>query len=285
MARGPSARFEIRRIVVALDSSPNAQAALAAAGDLAVRMSAEIEALFVEDINLLRLAELNLGREFDLASRRLQPIDLEQLETWFLSQANEARRAIEAMARQSRVAVSFRVVRGSIEREVMAAVSGADLLVLGMAGRSIFVRSGRPGSTALAAAERAPRSVLLIRPGGRISGRAIVVYDGTKGANRALLAAARIADEGRDGLTVLLVGSDEDAASKLKTRALAQLTKLGLSDAVFRRLSQFRVENTCQIAYEAGADVLVVSADHPALEGETRERLLAEIGCPVLLVR
>jgi len=37
--------------------------------------------------------------------------------------------------------------------------------------------------------------------------------------------------------------------------------------------------------FEAGADVLVVSADDPALAGEARERLLAEIGCPVLLVR
>ena len=47
-----------RRILVALDASAHSHAALAAAVALAARLHAEIEGLFVEDINLLRLAEL-----------------------------------------------------------------------------------------------------------------------------------------------------------------------------------------------------------------------------------
>jgi K+-sensing histidine kinase KdpD len=47
----------IRRILVALDASPDSLAALKTAADLARRMEAELMGLFVEDIELLRMAD------------------------------------------------------------------------------------------------------------------------------------------------------------------------------------------------------------------------------------
>lgn len=53
----------IRRILVALDTSPSSQAALEAAVALAERLNAEVCGLFVEDVDLLRVAESPYARE------------------------------------------------------------------------------------------------------------------------------------------------------------------------------------------------------------------------------
>ena len=49
------------RVVVALDSSPQSEKALRAAVELATLLDAELEGLFVEDINLMHLCGLPFG--------------------------------------------------------------------------------------------------------------------------------------------------------------------------------------------------------------------------------
>ena len=53
----------IDRVMVALDSTKQSQAALKAAAELAARLNVELIGLFVEDINLLQLASLPFARE------------------------------------------------------------------------------------------------------------------------------------------------------------------------------------------------------------------------------
>ena len=57
---------QANRILVALDASPQSEAALRAAAELAALLEAELEGLFVEDINLLHLCGLPFGREIRL---------------------------------------------------------------------------------------------------------------------------------------------------------------------------------------------------------------------------
>jgi len=284
MARAPD-RFTVRRITVALDSSQHARAALAAAADLAARLNAQIEALFVEDITFAHLAELNLGREFVLSSGRSQPFDPEAVEGWYRRQAAEMRQMAEALARERRVAFSFRVVRGRVEAEVITAAGGADLLVLGVAGRSEMLRR-LPGSTALAAAARAPGSVLLIRAGTRLDGHAVVAYDGSPGSVRALEAAAALG--GTDDtlrVSVLLLVDREADSARLKAEAEAHLEALGVRPAGFRTLLNLSADAICGVLFDAGADLLIMSADNPAISGDNRGQMLATMRCPVLLVR
>jgi hypothetical protein len=55
--------FAIRRILIALDASPDGLSALETSAWLAARMNAELQGLFVEDESLLRIAEIPLARE------------------------------------------------------------------------------------------------------------------------------------------------------------------------------------------------------------------------------
>ena len=70
-----------RRVLVALDSSAASSAALEVAAGVAASQACELSGLFVEDEDLLRLAELPFAREIQLAramSRTLVPEQLQR---------------------------------------------------------------------------------------------------------------------------------------------------------------------------------------------------------------
>ena len=66
MIRAPLA--PIRRILLALEAGNGGSAAMEAATHLAAQLNAELHGLFLEDINLIRLAELPFAREIGLTS-------------------------------------------------------------------------------------------------------------------------------------------------------------------------------------------------------------------------
>lgn len=280
---GEEPGFTVRRIVVAVDSSAHAAAALEAAAALAARMHAELEALFVEDIDLINLAALPFGREIVLGTGTPRSFDTAALEEQLRREVARARRAVEEAARRARVRSTFRVARGRIAAEIVAAAGAADLLILGAAGRGPTMRF-RPGRIALAAAERAPRSVLLLRRGEAIRGRPLVAYDASPSAEKALDAAARLADATHASVRVLISEPDAGKAAGLRERAAALLSARGIR-AVFSDTFELTLDTMCRTVQQTDADVMVIAADNPHLQGEGRTRLLERITCPVLLVR
>ena len=123
---GRGSDLSVRRIVVALDSSAHATAALEAAAALDERLQAELEGLFVEGIDLLNLAGLPFGSEFSLTTGSRRPFDTKALEEQLRQEAARVRRALDAAAQRARVHATFRVARGRVPAEVMAAAEGAD---------------------------------------------------------------------------------------------------------------------------------------------------------------
>ncbi len=279
----PPREFTVRRIVVAADASEHGRAALEAAAMLGERLHAEVEGVFVEDINLVHLAELPVGREVHLVSGHARAFDRELLESQLGAEAAEARRALRTLTERARVRSSFRVVRGRVETEIIAAAGEGDLLVLGTFSRSIGTPR-KAGSTAVAAAERAPRSVLLLRRGARIAGRPIAVHDGSEGAEIALEAAARLAASAGETLTVLVIADTAERADALQARIADHLAARQVEPR-FLRAPRLELDELCRVSRRADADVLVLDADSPVLAGEARGRLLEDVGCAILLVR
>lgn len=276
-------KFTVRRIVVTLDSSPHGRAALEAAAELAGRLHAELEGLFVEDVDLFNLAALPFGREVNVTTGAARPFDTQQLESQIEAEIARMRRALAQAARRRRVQSSMRITRGRRVSEIVAAAGKADLLVMGAASHAIGARF-RPAPEALAAAEQAPRSVLLLRSGAVIHGKPLVVYDGSEGADKALAAAAQLTASRRNGIGVLITSDDPQQVEALHRRARNVLAGLG-AEARFRDAAGKTVDDMCRAAHEAGADILVVRAADPRLAGEGRRQLLERIACPVLLVR
>jgi len=279
----PEVEFEVRRIMVALDGSMHASAALDAATALAAKLHAELEGVFVQDVNLARLAALPVGREIQFLTGRGRNFTTDELDAQNREQELCARRAIAAAAARARVTHAFRVARGQVDAEIISAAGKADLLVVGIGGSFLGGRA-RLGGTARAAAERAPRSVMISKPGGRTIGIPLVYYDGSDGAKRALEAALRMFRTGEERLVVLIDSPDLERAGALCK---------DIDDRLSRRRAKGRIlhgtdpapDQLCRFAAESGADVLVIAADSRVIAGAHRSRVLESIACPVLLVR
>ena len=109
------AEFGIRRIMVALDGSAHASGAPEAAAALAARLHAELEGVFVQDIDLARLAALPIGREIQFLTGRGRDFTADELDAHNLEQEACARWSsmTEATARSGRSRRRY----GSSERE------------------------------------------------------------------------------------------------------------------------------------------------------------------------
>jgi nucleotide-binding universal stress UspA family protein len=273
----------IRRILVALDASPHSRAALQAAVELAERLDAELEGLFVEDVNLLRLAELPFAREMDLLSLRSRDLDREYLRRQLRAQASRVQQAMARLAEPAEIAWSFRVVQGAIAAELLEAADEADLTVLGRAGWSVSTRR-RLGSTARTVVIQTRGSTLVLQQGARLGLPVLVVYDGSSVSRKALLAATQLL-EGRSAelLVVILAERSEDAeALRIKLDRWLGERDLELD---YRWLREVSVEALMRIVHEEGCRVLVLPSPAAGLEDDAAPELLERLDCPVFLVR
>lgn len=279
--------FEIRRILVALDASALGDAALAAAFGMASRLGATLEGIFVEDVNLARVAEYGFALHVSRTGRA-EPMNVELVQATVRMQTTRIRRTLTTMTHRAGIECAFRVVKGSVPSSLLDAAAGADLLVLGTSSGAVpssLVRQVlRVGSTARAMAEHAPRSVLLFRGAAIFGGPVTVVFDGSAGARRALASALGLAQAGEVPLRVLLprVGAITDPDLE------RQVDEIAIESNVvptIRHLSPASVGHICDLTEGNRDGLLVLAADSPLLAGDKRRSLLENSSCSVLLVR
>ena len=290
--RMASAMASVQHILVAVDASPHGLAALEQAMALAVRLGADVTAVFVEDINVVRLGNLPVVRHlaFSGDAMALEPAAVEAM---IRSQVQRVRAAVEGIAQRSGVPTSLQIVRGRVADELLAAATaaGADLVVVGWSSAPAS-ESRRLGSTAHTLAHRGRGPVLVLKEGTRVlTALVAAVFDGSEGAARALELAAALATTDSSRLTVLLVTGREPgpAADKdvetLKAQATSLLERYDL-DLRFQRVSAANCPRISAVVAQVGVGVLVVAADSPLMgECEAENRPLDVFGCPVLIVR
>jgi nucleotide-binding universal stress UspA family protein len=270
--------FSPQRIVVALDSSPASRAALEAAGRLAARLHAELVGLFVEDVNLLRLAKLSLASHYSLSSGSDMRLDTPALESQFRALAERAREALETLAARLAVHVSFHVARGSVTTELLSATAEGDLLILGRAGHSL-VRRERLGGTARSAAREAPGPVLLLPQGASLDGPVVVVQESRLGGRVALETAAALAQALGEELVVLAAARSEPEAGELAASCRKALAAAGVEGRIRALADGERLGGA--LAQER-TGVLVLGAETSLARDA---KLLDDVRCAVLLTR
>jgi nucleotide-binding universal stress UspA family protein len=273
----------IRRILVALDASPHSLSALAAAADLAARFRAELRGVFVEDADLLRLAELPFAREISLFSVSRRQLDIHEVEWQLRAQARRVRQLLAATAARVQVSWSFRVARGAIAAELLAAGSEADLIILGKAGRSLSMRR-RLGSTARAILAEGTSLTLILEENACLRGPVLVIYDGSAFARRSLVAAVALVREEDGYLIALILAEGLDEAQRLQAQVAGWLQ--GWPGRVqCCLLAESSVPRLVRTVRTAGCGTLVLPARSSLLHEEAILALLVETDIPVLLVR
>lgn len=273
----------IRRILLALDTATHSLAAFEAATALAARLDAELHALFVEDINLLRLAALPFARETCLTSattRRLQNPDMERA---LRAEATRAQATLATVATRLNVRWSFQVTRGQMAAQVSEAAVETDLIALTFSG-------GAPAGLAHIAAtmetvmQGAPCPLLMLPPDAGIRPPFVVIYDGSPASARALRLAGQLAQAESAGVTVLLASIEPPVLRRLRAEADALLAGTTLT-AEFPALVRTDAAAMARAVQAASAGTLLMAADSPVFDGDVRRRLLKELACAALLTR
>lgn len=261
-----------KRIVVALDTGSLSRMAIEAAARLAIGLQARLEALFVEDANLRRLAGLPFATEQGTASAQSRRFDLAELERAIGVQAQQVRRLLEAMASKLSAGWSLEIVRGDLIDVVLERGSTADLLVLGRTRRPAY--RGTHGERVLRRLER------------RVARHPIVaVFDGSAAAERAIEAAIALERREQGDVIVAIVATSAEQFTLLSERATAALSERRHGSGGCLALQEADIAAVADMAkrQRAGA-VLLPVADLVRAEHEY-EGLVDEIACPVVLIR
>jgi nucleotide-binding universal stress UspA family protein len=272
--------FSIRRILVPVDASPGSLATLVRAVDLAGKLEAELLGLFVEDIELLRLADSPYARELVYFSAAEIPLSRENMETKLKAQSVQARKALEIAGAHAQVRWTFRTVRGDVLAEILAAAVQVDLLAIDKSGplRQRF----RMGTALAQMAATAIPLLILPEHGVAPSSRVLTQYDGSPWAQRRLLAAAELARLGASGVTVLLPLDDQQGIVVMRKEVDAMLGGKKI-DVRYRQINLREEQSLLRALQAENAGVLVLSCSEMLRDLQLVEDLLHETQAALLL--
>jgi hypothetical protein len=232
--------------------------------------------LFIEDVNLLHMGALPFTRVAG-AGPLSREVDHAMLERALRRAAAETRATLARLAEGGAVRWSFRVVRGQIAREIIAATGPEDLLI---------VEETALGRTLRPAVARADASVLCLRADRDGAPEVLVAWRAGKEGGRALGAAAGLALATGHALTVLLP-ADEAAAESARAAVEKALSVLDV-ELRFRRLSGAEATLGAAARRSPGAIVVWTATVFETGDEDSERELEAVIEiarCSVLLVR
>jgi nucleotide-binding universal stress UspA family protein len=275
----------IRKILVALDASTSSLNALQTAVDLAARFDAELLGLFVEDINLLRLAQLPFAREISFYSPQLRQIATKDMELHLRTQAVRIQHMLAQTANRLGVRWDFRIARGDVGSEVLAAGAEADLVIMGKIGRSLpgFRRSG--STVRMLLLQRMGMTMILETRIQFTRTPVVAVYDNTESARKILSTAVYLAQLHESALVVFIIAGNPEEAEMRKKHAVEQLGGDPGVYVGFRKIIKpDRTELAAMIRRETKGPV-IISCLEDWFEGEKLCGLVDEIANPVLLIR
>ena len=248
-----------KRILVVLNSFQNFQDILEIATSLAVNQSADLSALFVEDINLVRLADLPFVKEIDRLSSNERQLDLLEISNALEKQTQQVRRLLEDVTKHSKLQVSLKVVRGHYLAEAIS-VGEVDLLLLDKrSSRDQFQRARKDN----------------IQP-------VWVLYDGGPAADRAL-ALARELLQNSGVLNIILKAGDKKDIATLKQQVVQLFSDTHVNLHLFAQLEN-DFSFILQCIRQQGCGLMILSRQNSETSQGTASLYAEKTGCPILLV-
>jgi len=280
--RAPRPITTMKRLVVALDASQESMVALATAADLAISLKADLRGVFIEDIELLRIADLPVVREVLYPCGTGCRIDAERLMRQLRAQASQARQALASICEKRHITWSFDTVRGNVESEILSAANDADLLILGRTSRPL-VRQVQMGSTARAAVRSSTSSVFITQATQKIRSPVVTIFHDSDCGQRTLAIAIHLAQRTGGHLTILLPGETGQKARQYVRSQAAELIRRRRLVIRYRSLIDTGLATIQQTLSSEASGVAILCAC--ILPSEDIQTLLDSLDHPVMLVR
>jgi len=273
----------IKRILVALDASELNNSMLLAATSLASRLNAQLEALFVEDINLLRLAELPIAREVSASSRQVRQLTPADMERQLRTQVERLRRFVQSAAQQANLKVEFRVLRGQIASELNLAVTQMDLLIIGKNTQALR-RSEKLGRITQAVLLSSNCNVLLLQHGAAVERPVAVLFSGSEASQRTLLLGIQLAQGDHEQLSVFYPPLPDEKQQALQEQVTALTSQFGIAPRHIV-LAEINAQNILAALGTCQGRLLLLETNPDLLPDDQLQSLLRQSNIPVILVR
>jgi hypothetical protein len=119
------------KVVVTVNAESTLSSTLELASALAVASQSELHGLFIEDLDLLRVASLPFAREVMLAGGQPRILDNQQLLCSLNASSRHFRQSLARYAQQSALAWTYSTVRGRRRSMELAESAGAEFLIIG----------------------------------------------------------------------------------------------------------------------------------------------------------
>ena len=259
-----------RHIGVILNTMEPDRSALDTAVRLASILGVELEGVFVEDINLVRMTGLPFLRELRPWSLSEEAFSAQRMESELRALAHRAQQTLAQAAGELGVNWSFRVWQGRMEAESLIASVEADVLSL---TRSRALMPYRPRALPRSSMKSIHPPPLAIN---------VLMRDSEQSA-RALSVACRLAEgvDARISIWLAADGIGDAAGLRDKVRVLLEAQH---KQAHFIQLADNTVQAFSQAIKQSGGSVLIAEVEHPILK-KGLSQCLEALSCPVLLVR
>jgi len=278
----------IKSILVALDGSDHAEAALQHALWLGDRLRATLIGLHVIDIvsiagSFFHDISGSLGFEpyLDFSSKMREAL------------RERGRLILETFGRrcaERNVRCDTALEMGIVANEICDQARTADLVVIGHRGVNEQFSTGLLGSTAESVTRKSPRPVFVSPMRFKEISRPLLAYDGSQRASAAMHAAAEVASALSLPLTVLhVVREGNSDGAKVLEEARRYLQSYGL-DLTCEAVGGHPHERIVDVIDKRGYDCLFIGAyGHSRIIemvlGSTTEFVLRNSPCPVFLAR
>lgn len=262
---------------VAVGPAPLDALALSAAARLAQAAGTELAALFIEDVNLLRLAELPFAVEIGTTSaapRRLVASDIERA---YRNQANALRRELAELANALQLTLTFEVARGRPVRVLLEASGTMDLVVLASSARQTFTLA--TSADLVRSALRATSSGVSPHPARPVA----AALQAGPAALRVLAAAHRLAQA--NAADLLLLVAEPDALRGVLSATVDDWLAQRNAIARVTLLPDFAPLSIARHIAEERAYALFWPGDGEPAVTAGIDALLASIDCPLIVVR
>lgn len=271
-----------RSVVLHLRSGRANPIALEAASRLAHAMRAEFESLFVEDQELLSLAELPFAREISVTGRQSRVLSPALVGREARARSLAVRREIEQFAKGSQIKCRFEAIREAPDAALTIASERASILVL----EHPFIGKMRTRPPALSLCVGSVKGCLVIGSRARRShGPVVIVLDRPEALDRV----AELAEHWMAGDTedVILVLFEPALGQRARLREAAE--KMFPADKTVRiqAIATERPEHAlADITRSVGAGLVVARHGGHLVPDEVRlAGLVSALECPLLLYR
>jgi nucleotide-binding universal stress UspA family protein len=276
----------IRSVLVAVDSSAYARSAEEQAVALGKAYQARVTGLYVLDIRYLEMPPyLDYSYTFEAVPPTLLPLDVMES---FRAKSERILEDLQQFLSSAGLPVETRSEEGVPSQVIADLGRPHDLIIMGKRGEHAKWGRDLLGSTAENVARRSATPVLLVEPAYRPLATALVLFDGSNPANRALKLAADLGVRTGLRLTVLTVDDDANKAQATQGEASAYLTPLGLR-AEYRVLGGRAAKTAAGLLAKEPVDLVIMgmrghSVLHDLILGSTAEQLMRSVEFPILLV-